>query len=157
MAKRKGPNKAAAIREYCTAHPDEMPKDVIIGLGKKKITVTSAQVSNVRAELGLGKKRGRKAGTKNAKSGPRRTGKSTIAVNIEPWQAEANHKTPFEMALSLVAVVGSVAEVKKLIDKIEKVGSFDVAKAFGGAVQADEFVAAKRLFAEMTDGSASHG
>jgi hypothetical protein len=64
MAKRKI-NKAAKIREaFDTLGADARPKDVIALLAAKKIKVAPAQVSNLKAKLGLPSNnggRGRKA------------------------------------------------------------------------------------------------
>jgi hypothetical protein len=52
MAKRKG-NKAASIREtFDQLGHGARPKDVIAALAAKKIKVSSAQVSNVKATMG---------------------------------------------------------------------------------------------------------
>lgn len=48
MAKRKGPNKSEAIREYYYAKPDAKPKEIVAALRKKGISVTAQQVSTCR-------------------------------------------------------------------------------------------------------------
>ena len=48
MAKRKGPNKAAAIRDYLAANPTAKGVEVVAALAKAGIKVAPAQVSNVK-------------------------------------------------------------------------------------------------------------
>lgn len=56
MAKRRG-NKAAMIREeFAALGANARPKDVIAALAAKKITVSSAQVSNVKSTMGIRKR-----------------------------------------------------------------------------------------------------
>jgi len=65
-AGRRGPSKAQAIRDVLTEKGrDAAPKDVIAILAQKKIKVSAAQVSNLKADLA------RKAGDYTAKRGRR--------------------------------------------------------------------------------------
>lgn len=54
MAKRKGVNKSAKIREYKAANPSATPKAIVDGLAKSGLKVSYALVSNI---LYRGKKR----------------------------------------------------------------------------------------------------
>lgn len=65
---RKKVNKAEQIRQVLgTMGVDAAPKDVIAALAAKKITVSAAQVSNIKTSLrgGTGSKQGRGRGAKN--------------------------------------------------------------------------------------------
>ena len=60
MAKRsKGPNKSKAIRDYYDSHPDAKPRDVVVALKKKGISVNAQFVSTIRS---VSKKKGGKIG-----------------------------------------------------------------------------------------------
>lgn len=65
MAKRKGPNKAAAIREYLQANPTAKGVDVVKALAAKGMKVAAAQVSNVK--VAMNKKSGKKPGRPKGK------------------------------------------------------------------------------------------
>jgi len=63
MAKKKkaGVNKSQAIRDHLAKQPDDGPKAIVVALGKKKIKVTEALVSNVKyVKSGKKKRRGKK-------------------------------------------------------------------------------------------------
>ncbi|MBX3411947.1 MAG: hypothetical protein KF708_04455 [Pirellulales bacterium] len=80
MAARKagsrGPSKAQAIRDVLNdkGH-DTAPKDVIAILAQKKIKVSAAQVSNLKAELA------RKTGSYQPKRGPRSKANGEITLS----------------------------------------------------------------------------
>ncbi len=65
MAKKRRINKAQAIREYLETNGiDTSPKDVIANFKSRRITISAAQVSNIKTELRGGNSkstRGRKA------------------------------------------------------------------------------------------------
>jgi len=61
MARRKL-NKSEAIRSEVTKHPRAGTSGIVQLLGEQGITVTPQLVSNVKARMGAGKKRGRKPG-----------------------------------------------------------------------------------------------
>ena len=48
MAKRKGPNKSAAIREYYLQNPTAKPREIVAELKKQGIKVSAQQVSTTR-------------------------------------------------------------------------------------------------------------
>ena len=59
MAKKKGPNKSQAIRDYYKSHPDAKPREVVVALKKKGIVVNAQFVSTIRS---VSKKKGGKIG-----------------------------------------------------------------------------------------------
>jgi len=69
MAKKRRINKAQAIRDYLTEHGlDTAPKDVIANFKALRITISAAQVSNIKTEMrggnGKASTRGRKAASR---------------------------------------------------------------------------------------------
>ncbi len=64
MAKKSKVNKSQIVRDYLSAHPDAMPKDVRAALAKENIEVSRVLVSTIKnklAKAGSGRKPARKA------------------------------------------------------------------------------------------------
>lgn len=95
MAKRKGPNKAAAIRDYLTANPTAKGVEVVAALAKAGIKVAPAQVSNVKVAANK-KKPGRKPGQQ-----PNQASDVVVAI---------------EAAAKLMKAAGSADNAKLIID-----------------------------------------
>ncbi len=51
MAKKRSVNKSQAVRDYLSAQPDAMPKDVMAALARKGIKVSRVLVSTVKNKL----------------------------------------------------------------------------------------------------------
>ena len=51
MAKKRSVNKSQAVRDYLSAQPDAMPKDVMAALAQKGIKVSRVLVSTVKNKL----------------------------------------------------------------------------------------------------------
>lgn len=51
VVKRKGPNKADAVREALTANPKQKNSEIVAALAAKDIKVAPSQVSNIRKKM----------------------------------------------------------------------------------------------------------
>ena len=121
MAKRKGPNKSEAIREYYRNSPGAKPKEIVLALKKKGITVSAQQVSTCRMNAiknGLLVDQDSKVKQKKAAKGPKRLvrrANSTAAfsadISIEDLVA----------AKKLVSQMGGLEKAQHTITALSKI------------------------------------
>ena len=133
MAKKKSVNKSQAVRDYLSAHPDAMPKDVRAALAKEGIEVSRVLVSTVKNKVN------KKVGTKQ-----------TAPVAAAPAALPAVER-PTTNGGTI-----TLEQVKKVAQAINTIGGFhrvtellDVIKELGGVKKFRDLAEAMSVTAAM--------
>jgi hypothetical protein len=137
MAKKRSVNKSQAVRDYLSAQPNAMPKEVMAALAKKGIEVSRILVSTVKSKLN-------KTGTaKNAAKKP--------AAAVAP--APAVVEKPTNGGTITLEQVKKVAQTIKTIGGHERVTEvLEVIKELGGVKKFRELAEAMTVPATVTNG-----
>lgn len=121
MAKKKsgGPNKSAAIRDYVTANPGAMPKEIVDAMKAQGVDVSTAFVSTIKSKTvggGRKKKSGRKVGRPKAAATPAAASKGRSS------KAEGNLSLDQLLkAKRLADELGGVAKARATLEALEKI------------------------------------
>src|SRR5690606_21380795 len=108
MAKKKAAGKSLSqnIRDYLTENPTATPSEIVEGLGKQGVTVSTGLASNVKYTSGLGKKRrGRKKMVRRKRPG-------TQAADLSALQAAP--KFVQQVGGDIDTAITAVQQVKQL-------------------------------------------
>lgn len=111
MAKRKGPNKSEAIRNYYRRQPDAKPAKIVAALRKKGISVTAQQVSTCRLNA-------IKAGLivdPTSRVKPRKK----VHKQIEPAKRNGSFSPKEVKQLRIMVREHGVVSVKELLESVE--------------------------------------
>lgn len=125
MAKRKGPNKSAAIRDYLASNPNAKPKEIVEAMSGMGIKTTAAFVSTIKSKFTSSggaktKRRGRPAKAKSAaKRVTGRRGRPAKAASAAKSDAVVTVDALVK-AKKLVTEMGSVSEARAALNALEK-------------------------------------
>ena len=130
MAKKKSVNKSQAVRDYLSAHPDAMPKEVMAALAKEGIKVSRVLVSTIKTKLkkdGTAKKAAKKpaAAVVAAPQHPqpsrsRRNGGGTITLDqVKKVAQTIKTLGGYQRMTEVLAVIKELGGVKKFKDLAE--------------------------------------
>lgn len=158
MAKKDAPNKSQAIRDYLTANPGAMPKEVVAALKEQGIDVKANVVSVTKSNMGSKKKKKKKGGGRSA-GGPNKSqairdylaaNPDATAKEIQPALAKDGIKVDAQMINSIKWKLKSQGGPKKAAKK--KAGrpagrpkAAAAPKASAGALTAQDLIHAKKF------------
>jgi hypothetical protein len=132
MAKKRSVNKSQAVRDYLSAQPDAMPKDVRAALAKEGIEVSRVLVSTIKSKLS-------KTGT---------TRKSAKKASVAEAAAPAVVEKPTNGGTITLEQVKKVAHTIKMLGGIQRVTEvLEVIKELGGVKKFRELAEAMSLTA----------
>ncbi|MEM6363812.1 MAG: hypothetical protein AAF745_05255 [Planctomycetota bacterium] len=114
MAKKSGPNKSKAIREYHAANPHVKPMEMAAALKKQGVDVKPGFISTV---ISTDKRNSKKTGARRG-PGSRKTAAKTTSVKPGPKPAS---KASGEVSLD------SLLQVKKIVEEMGSVQDAQVA------------------------------
>jgi hypothetical protein len=119
--KRSGENRTTKVHDYLLAHPDQSTNDVLAGLAKQGVEVSSSLVSQGRAKLGLSQGRGKKKAAKKKGAKKKASGARVAAVSTtSPSKSAKITADELYDAKQLADQLGGVQRLRDALDALER-------------------------------------
>ena len=119
MAKKSKDNKSQVVRDYLSAHPDAMPKDVRAALAEENIEVSRVLVSTIKNKLskaGSGRKPARNAAAAGA------TPAAPPAVETSAKSGGTITLDQVKMVAQTIRTIGGLQRVTEVLEVIKELG-----------------------------------
>ena len=120
MAKQRRGEKTAAVSDYLDAHPGAGPKEIVAGLAKQRIKITTAHVSNIKGKLnkgGTAKKAAKKPAAVVEK--PVKNGDTITLEQVKKVAHTIQTLGGYQRVIEVLAVIKDLGGVKKFKDMAE--------------------------------------